>query len=154
MKKEFRILMLASLFTTACASTPEDYENEVDALHKQIRELKRERDAAREDYDADISRAFRRDQLDRRFPYSGMPDAPDWQKKRSEQADEEEYQALVKKKAAYEASQISHVQTPHGYFPVKNETERPSDATCIARPVYTMYGKIVGYRRTCSGFDH
>lgn len=154
MKTKLRLILLASILTTACASTPDEYETEIDALHKQIRELKRERDASREDYEADISRAFRRDQIDRRLPYVGMPDAPDWQKRKNRQLEEEEYESLMREKAAKEAQAITHVSTPHGFFPIKNEERRPSDASCTARPVYTMHGEVVGYRRSCEGFDH
>jgi hypothetical protein len=152
-------ILLLSLFLTACASTPEDYENEIDELHKQIRQLKRERDAAREDYDADVSRAFRRDQLDRRFPYSGMPDAPDWQKRRSREADEAEYNALLHEQRMYEQkrtrfikTQPTTMHTPTGLAPVV-EGERAPDESCVARPVYTVGGKIINYRRICHGMD-
>jgi outer membrane murein-binding lipoprotein Lpp len=143
-------IILSMLFFTACASTEDRYQDEVDQLQKQIRQLKRERDAAREDYDADVSRAFRRDQLDRRFPYSGMPDAPDWQKQRSREADEAEYNALLKEQQEHEA-RITHISTETGVFPVQDERDDKLRDKCLARPVMNGEGKIVGYRRVCFG---
>lgn len=145
-----RIILMPLIFLTACASTDDRHQDELDALHKQIRQLKRERDAAREDYEADISRAFRRDQLDRRFPYSGMPDSPEWQKQRSREADEAEFRAKARESMAHEAK-ITHISTETGIFPVQNESDDILRDKCIARPVMTHEGKVAGYRRVCFG---
>ena len=62
------LILLIAMGTTACATSPNAYEARIDELERELRQARRERDAAREDYEYDIVRALRRDDLERRFP--------------------------------------------------------------------------------------
>lgn len=78
-----RILLLALIATGAwgCSTlTPSERQamTEIDRLEREVMKVKRERDQARADYEADILVAFRREQLDRKYPYAGMPPVPAW----------------------------------------------------------------------------
>lgn len=68
-------LGLALALTVGCSSAPDLKEQR---LEKELRKALKERDQAREDYEADILQAFHRTELDHRFPYTGMPRVPDW----------------------------------------------------------------------------
>lgn len=85
------LFLLAVLTTTACATAPSEYEDRIDALTKELRQERRAKQQAQEDYEADVIRAFRREELDRRYPYSGMPTLPDWaERKEKERVFEQE----------------------------------------------------------------
>lgn len=61
-----------TLYCAGCTTAPSEYEERIDSLTKELRQAQRERDAAREDYEYDIVRALRRDDLERRYPYTGL----------------------------------------------------------------------------------
>lgn len=73
-----RIIMLSLILsTTACSTVSKDTYREalteIDRLERELINRTRERDAAREDYEIDIVRAFHRDTIDRKYPYTGQP---------------------------------------------------------------------------------
>lgn len=70
-----KTLLYVLIFSLVGCATANDREL---TLEKQLRQATKERDQAREDYEADVLQAFHRTELDHRFPYSGMPRVPDW----------------------------------------------------------------------------